>query len=267
VIRNTVCKIAAQLLAPIHFKGKARLLHTLCPKQGITITNLFGYQIELDLSDYIQRSMYLKVFEPHESRFVKNYLKPGMTFVDVGANVGHYTLMAAALVGPKGKVFAFEPSPYAYSQLAKTIKKNGLAQVFLIEAGLSDRPDRLQLYVPKAEVGNHNSTLIPVADFLPIEVSVERLDTYLTEQKINHVDLLKIDVEGFEPNVFRGAGSYITEGKIAAILCEFNQFWLQANQSSSRQLYQFLVQQGYRPKAKINFNADFQYAFFEYHVS
>src|ERR1700730_3314616 len=125
-------KILSDAIRPYNFRGKARLLHSLCSREGEQEAEIFGYQIKLDLSDYIQRSIYLSVFEPHESAQVKQYLKEGMTLVDVGANVGYYTLLAASLVGRRGRVLAFEPSPYAFERLVETIRRNNLSQVCAI---------------------------------------------------------------------------------------------------------------------------------------
>jgi len=96
----------------------------LTPKRGIREAKIVGYQLTLDLADFIQRSIYLGTFGPIESRWVRAYLKSGMTVVDVGANVGYYSFLAASLVGPTGQVFAFEPSPYAFERLAAAVRKN-----------------------------------------------------------------------------------------------------------------------------------------------
>lgn len=238
-------KLLSDLLRPVSFRGKARLLHRLCPKEGEQDANIFGYRICLDRRDYIQRSMYLGTFEPFESAQVKSYLKEGMTFVDVGANVGYYTLMAASLVGNNGQVIAFEPSPYAFSRLEETIRKNNLKQVQAIRAGLSDSAGDSLLFVSARE-GNHTPSMVPNAGGRPVSVPVLRLDDYLAEHEINQVDLMKIDVEGFEPNVLRGVGEYLERGRIHAILCEFNSHWLTANQSSAQALYELLINNGFK---------------------
>jgi hypothetical protein len=78
-MNSTIVKIIANSIQNLTFKGKALLLHQLSPKIGIKNSSIFGYNIDLDLSDYIQRSMYLNTFEPEESAWIKSYLKPGMT--------------------------------------------------------------------------------------------------------------------------------------------------------------------------------------------
>jgi len=246
------------LLGPFSFRGKARLLHSLSPKSGERTAEVFGYNISVDLSDYIQRSIYLNAFEPRESALVRDYLKPGMTFVDVGANVGYFTLMAASLVGVRGAVVAFEPSPYAFDRLARTIEGNQLPQVRAIQAALSDTSGTLQIYVPKLP-GNHTPTMVANDGGDPIDVATHRLDECLVDLGIDRVDLMKIDVEGFEPNVLRGAKSYLEHGKINAILCEFNRLWLEANKSSPAQLYDDITSYGYElADGRPDFNANLQ---------
>jgi FkbM family methyltransferase len=238
-------KTLANILEPFNFKGKARLLHTLSPADGERDDQVFGYKIKLDLVDYIQRSIYLSCFEPEESAWVKNYLKSGMTFVDVGANVGYFTLMAASLVGTNGLVLAFEPSPYAFARLKQTVENNHLSQVRTIQAGLSDSAGVIKLFVPTS-LGNHNSSMIKNEGGSPIDVTIQRLEDYLTANDFDHIDLIKIDVEGFEPNVIRGAAKYLQAKKIKAILCEFNKYWLEANNSSPDLLLNEILSYGFK---------------------
>src|SRR5258707_2202086 len=232
-------KTLSDTIRPYNFRGKARLLHSLCPREGERQTEVFGYQMKLDLADYIQRSIYLNTFEPCESAQVRQYLKPGMTFVDVGANVGYYTLLAASLVGPRGQVLAFEPSPYAFDRLVDAITRNDMSQVCAIQSGLSDGSGEKRLFLPNQQ-GNHSPSMVPNAGGHPINVSVRQLDDWLAEHDVDCVDLMKIDVEGFEPNVIKGAAKYIQQGRVRAILCEFNNYWLETNGSSSLQLYDLL---------------------------
>lgn len=235
----------SNVLGPFRFRGKARLLHSLCPRQGQRKIEVFGYRIQLDLSDYIQRSIYLGTFESEESLQVKRHLKRGMTFVDAGANVGYYTLMGASLVDVTGRVFAFEPSPYAFRLLFDTLAENSITQVLAVHSALGDRSGEMQLFMPK-KPGNHTPSMIPNNGGTPITVPVLKLDDYLREREIECVDLLKIDVEGLEPNVIKGAQQYLKSRRIRAILCEFNEPWLNANGSSSSDLYELLSSFGFK---------------------
>jgi hypothetical protein len=78
-----------------HFRGKGRLLDKIVPPSGIRVCKVFGSTFTLDLSDVVQRQIYLGTFEPKETAIIRSRLRPGMTFLDVGANVGYYTALAA----------------------------------------------------------------------------------------------------------------------------------------------------------------------------
>ncbi len=182
-------QIIRTLLRPFTFRGKARLLQSLSPKVGEQTVEIYGYRIKLDLRDYIQRSIYLHTFEPHESSLVQNYLKRGMTFVDVGANVGYYSLMASSIVGPKGRVIAFEPSPYASGRLRETVLENGVTNIEVVQAGLAERDGQIELYIGKSG-RNHTPTMIPNEGGYPVTVPIQRLDDYLASRQIEHIDLI-----------------------------------------------------------------------------
>src|SRR5579863_8811720 len=123
---------------PLSFRGKAALIEFLIPRNGELEARIFGSRFSLDTSDYLQRHIYGGSFEREETGIVRRTLRPGMTFVDVGANVGYYTALAAQLVGPSGSVFAFEPSDYAYSRLQRMIDQNNLTQARAIKCALAE---------------------------------------------------------------------------------------------------------------------------------
>lgn len=247
-----------RLLKPFSFRGKARLLNALYPGEGEREAQVFGYRVKLDLQDFIQRSIYLHTFEPVESSLASNYLKKGMSFIDVGANVGYYSLMAASIVGSTGRVIAFEPSQYAFRRLLGTVDENRIKQIIVNPFALSDSAGKNNLYIQDSRLGNHSPSMVPDDHGQPASVLTERLDVYLDEHEIRNIDLMKIDVEGFEPNVIRGAGRYCREGKIGAILCEFNAYWLEANGSSPTLLFEELQKCGYRTDCNFNPAQDFQ---------
>jgi hypothetical protein len=122
---------AIAVIRPFRFRGKYRLLNLVTPNEGIRNARVFGLQFELDLGDWIQRSIYLGTFEPLETRLVAGFLAPGMTVIDVGANVGYYTALAASRVGSKGRIFAIEPGARAFARLEKLIAKNHLPGLVL----------------------------------------------------------------------------------------------------------------------------------------
>jgi FkbM family methyltransferase len=233
------------VIRTIHFRGKARLLNLVGHNSGTRRARIFGSVFELDLDDLIQRQIYFGVAEPHETRLVRNYLRPGMTFVDVGANVGYYTALAASLVtGSGGRVIAFEPSPYAFGRLRSMVLDNGLELVTAIHAGLGEVAGRLNLYLG---IGSHNHapTMIPHENSEATDVRVTTLDEEAERLGIERIDMIKIDVEGYEPKVLAGAQRLLREGRIRAMLCEFNEHWLSRAGSSPQALERAIRDAGF----------------------
>jgi FkbM family methyltransferase len=261
--RGVAVRILASSLWRSRFRGKARLLNSLAPRRGEYTIKLFDYIAELDLRDLIQRQMFLGTFEPNESALVSQALRPGMTFVDVGANVGHYTLLAAAAVGDAGHVFAFEPGPYAYARLRSTVEKNKISQVMVLPIGLSDVAGTVPLFIGR-KVGNYTPTMIANEGGDPVDVVVRTLDECLDEFGVDRVDVLKIDVEGYELRVLKGAMKALRAGRIRALLCEFNDPWLKAARTSSAELYEMVTKLGFEEHRAPATPHDVQNRFFTY---
>jgi len=230
-----------------YFRGKYRILNHLTPAQGIRNTRVFDYEMALDLCEYVQRRMYLGSFEPGESALLCSYLRPGMTFFDVGANVGYYTALAAACVGPTGRVVAYEPSLYAFEKLLTFVTLNGISQVRCVQAALSKTMGSLQLFVPPESHHSHDPSVLEYcADMTRIDVPAVTLDG--ERQRLGHdqIDALKLDVEGHEWSVLEGSLETIRAGKLRAMLCEFNDNLLSSAGMSSPRLYSQVVRLGFR---------------------
>ena len=234
----------ARLLWSVSFRGKSRLLNSIGPKQGEVRCQRFGCSVDCDLGDFIQRQMFLGTYEPAESTVVRRTLKSGMTFCDVGENVGWFTLMAARLVGETGRVISFEPGPYAFRRLETTVLRNSLTQVRLVNAGLSESEGFLDLYEPGA-YGNYTPTMVANGGGRPITVPIITLDKWLEGSGIEAIDLLKIDVEGHEPKALLGARKWLASGRIKGVLCEFNGPWLREAGSSPKELEDLLTSNGF----------------------
>jgi FkbM family methyltransferase len=235
-------------LRPIRFRGKARLLSRLVPRQGERTARVFGYRMRLDLTEHIQRMIYLGAFEREETRLVLRWLRPGMTVVDVGANVGYYALLAASRVGPRGRVFAVEPSPVAARRLERTIRENRLANVRLFPFALGERCGEASLGEPPPD--NHTPSLLNSNGRGVMTVPIRTLDDCLEEWQVDGIDLLKVDIEGYEPFMLAGGRRALARGRVRALLCEFNDPWLRVAGSSSQSLYEMITGWGFRDVAK-----------------
>jgi FkbM family methyltransferase len=238
---------AIALVRPFRFRGKYRLLNRFAPNEGIRDARCFGLQFELDLADWIQRSIYLGTYEPLETGLVAGFLTLGMTVVDVGANVGYYTALAASKVGSKGRIFAIEPDAWAFRQLENLIAKNHLP-VCAVNIGLGERSGVVEHLYQAPDSRNNTPTMVAHGGYAPkATVRIRSLDDCLDEWQVDHVDLLKIDAQGWEPQVFAGASRSLAAGRIDAILCEFNDHWLRAAGSSAQGLWKTLMSLGFHP--------------------
>jgi FkbM family methyltransferase len=147
-------------------------------------------------------------------------IKPGMVVVDIGANLGYFTVLMADLVGPTGAVHAFEPNPGIAARLMKNVYANG----FLDRVSLYTDPlgagegQELFLVIPPGEPKNAHLTSYAVADALP--VTLRRFDSY---PALLDADVIKIDVEGAERDIWRGMAGLFERGeKPLTIFLEFN---------------------------------------------
>lgn len=157
-------------------------------------------------------------FEP-ELRWAIDHLKPGAVFIDVGANVGAFTLHCAKRVGPNGKVISFEPGDGAYEKLHSNVKANAFeGRIELLKAGAGDKDCTMVL------AGNHEAwfTLHLSEEGDGPSVQVRSIDSVVREKQLKRVDLIKVDAEGFEPQVFQGAIETISRFKPAIIFENIN---------------------------------------------
>ena len=246
-MRNELIEAIITALRPVQFKGKGRLVELFVARSKDRSALLFGSQFFLDTSDYLQRQMYGGSFERLETRIVRRTLRPGMTFVDVGANVGYYTALAAHLVGPTGAVFAFEPSDYAHPRLTKMVETSGLKSVRIIKRGLAEVAGERFLYgaVDEEPCELHTATMIPSDNPQRALVRTETLDNVAEQLNIMHIDLMKIDVDGLEPLVLKGASNLIARGGISNILMECDENSFNALGTSAFEIIDYLRASGF----------------------
>ena len=189
-----------------------RYLRVNRPNKAIIVKLLNkGLSVRIYPRDVIGESIYVNgCFEPGECKFVNNYLKSGMCFFDIGANLGQYTLLAAKAVGSSGSVHSFEPSSRIFAELKYNIELNELSsRCHVNNVAVSDKDGVVQLskYEPGAEVfGSIGKGAWPGRSIIGYEdVQAITLDSYIEENSINIVNLIKIDIEGAELLALRGS--------------------------------------------------------------
>ncbi len=156
-------------------------------------------------------ALFFGEYEPDAQKVMASLLKPGQTALDVGANVGWHTLLLAHRVGPTGRVVAFEPNTHIRPRLEANLARNDLSNVSVSSIALSDRSGTMRFRSPQAsDVGAGDGHLIDASahngsvDDI-IEVTTQRLDDLWPSLGLDRVDLMKIDVEGWDASVLDGA--------------------------------------------------------------
>jgi FkbM family methyltransferase len=214
-------------IRPIPFRGKVRLVGRLIPAHGMARAVVHASEFELKLDNYIDRMIFLGCYEPLNTRRFKRILGPGMTAVDVGANIGYYSLLAANLVGKSGKVISVEPFPENYRRLTEHVTRNGLAGiVFPQQYALGDSPGTGTLVMSTLPGQASNGTLMESEGGVSTPVETRNLDSCIESWGVGYIDLLKIDVEGFESKVLAGARKTLAEKRVKNILLEFDNYHL-----------------------------------------
>ena len=213
-------------------------------------------KVRLDLREWIQRAMFLGAYEPDQTEWFKQCLGPGNAVVDVGASFGYYTTLGSSLVGPAGKVFAFEPSPLASRVIEEAIEESGIGNVTLTKAAVGSQSGSAFLFLPTTPDLHSPSILESDSTYVPVKVPVIALDFFEPLRNIPRVKLVKIDVEGYEPNVLDGMDRLIKETRIENIMCEFNSGWLRRNSTTPKQLLERFMDLGYSVRAQSKLEAN-----------
>ena len=162
--------------------------------------------VHIDTRYKVERIMWTGEYEPPLMRFLRTHNTDGWACLDVGANVGAVTLALAKYVGSAGKVYAFEPGPPNQERLRRNLALNPTlaASVEVVECGVGERPGELWW---AEEAGNPGNALLSAQGTHKIPVIT--LDSFLRERPLDRVDFVKIDVEGMELQVMRGAAELL----------------------------------------------------------
>jgi len=180
-----------------------------------------GFKMYLDPTDALDLRKN-KTFEKFETELVKKEIKKGDIVLDIGANIGYYTLVFSQIVGTEGRVFAFEPDPNNFALLKKNIEINNLKNVVLIQKAVSDVSNPLSLYLCDY---NHAQHRIYPSSRCNEKITVEStiIDDYFSEKEFcNKINFVKIDVEGAEYDVIEGMQKTLKSNPELKILCEFS---------------------------------------------
>jgi FkbM family methyltransferase len=181
-----------------------------------------GKKMYLDLSDRVHcETLYATgVWEKDVTAYLMKLLERGMVVVDIGANVGYYTLLAAEKVGGHGKVFAFEPEPSRYALLEKNVRVNGLKNVILVQKAVSNKPGAARLYLdPRHNKADHR--LFDSSDGREsVAVETTSLDDFFKDKGLL-IHVIKMDIQGAEMAALEGMADTIKRHHDLTLITEF----------------------------------------------
>jgi FkbM family methyltransferase len=231
-----------------HHPGKGVLYEHLLPFvkdawQRPRLCTRFGVHFECDLNDKVPRLIYYTGFDRKDCRILRRLVNPGSVIIDAGANVGYFSLLFAKWQRGHGVVHAFEPFPATAEKFERNLKLNSPLQrtVALHRSALSDFTGRTKMSVPdqKNQGCNH------LGEEGENEVEVTTLDAFCEKERLTRVDLIKVDVEGSEVALLRGADETIRRFR-PILMIEVNPGALQRFGYRSGDLIQAIGKHGYR---------------------
>ena len=180
-----------------------------------------GSKMFLDPGDSLDLSIN-GVYGELDTKIIREEIHEGDIVIDVGANIGYYTLIFAQLVGSSGKVFAFEPEPKNFEILKKNIEINNYQNIVAEQKIVSDKSGIVKLFIAEHGIVGHRINQEKSSQKF-IEVESIILDNYIKKLNLdNKINFIKIDVEGSEPKVLEGTKEIIQKSNQLKIFTEFN---------------------------------------------
>jgi len=214
--------------------------------------------LRLDREQMSQRFMiesfdHRDFYESETTSFLGAVLRPGDAFLDVGAHIGYFSMVAAALVGPTGAVFSFEPETANFAHLLEHVELNAAWHVQPVHMAVGERPHVARFFVNADNDGGH--ALWDVATHPECErtrrggerrpVYVTSLDRYFEGRTFASLKAIKLDVEGSEVAALRGAEQLLLRHRVPFVIAEVNRFALEAMGTSERELRDYMTGLGY----------------------
>lgn len=232
-------------------KGRWRLALVALQLRGDTagmkcVKTHHGQWLDVDLSQFLDREIYATGhWEIFETSFIRQWLKPGGSFLDIGANIGYFTTLAASCVGKNGHVVAVEATPATATRLRANLAKNACAHVTVHDVAAGETEASVFIEVRQAGNVGGNALIRPGEDGQKLgytRVPMQRLDKML---EFRRFDLVKMDVEGAEFKSLKGAHTLIKKGCLPHILFEYSPSLLERLGDHPTDLINFLRSNDY----------------------
>ncbi|MBI4088157.1 FkbM family methyltransferase [Candidatus Kaiserbacteria bacterium] len=194
------------------------------------------------------------IHEEETTALFRTIVKPGSVVLDLGANIGYFTLLFSRLVGPSGKVFSFEPEPRNFAYLSKNIEINEYKNVAAFEKAAAEKTGTTQLFVCSYDTGHHTINQYDGVDAYrrgkpsekrPIDIEMVKLDDFLKD-KTARVDVVKMDVEGAEPLATAGMDGILKTNPGIQVVMEFFPLLIEKMGRSPKEFFEQLRGYGFR---------------------
>src|SRR3972149_2234781 len=247
-----------KILSPIFNKSVKRLAgHGIGRNKAVgTVFNYLKSSLKEECVQIDDHIMYLDkqdslclsingVYEKFETDLVKQEIKKDDVVIDIGANIGYYTLIFAKLVGDTGKVFAFEPDPTNFELLRKNIEANGYKNVTLEQKALSDKEGKVTLALSKQNAAGHHISSEQQAPKNSIQVDAIAADDYFKNFE-HKIDFIKMDVEGAESIVLSGMANILKNNADLKMMVEYNPDAIKNMGLEPTSYLELLVKNGFR---------------------
>jgi FkbM family methyltransferase len=196
----------------------------------------------------LSRELYCYGFEEAEMQFLKKYLKNDDVVFDIGANVGLFTLICSEFVGNSGTIHAFEPSPQTFNWLEQNVNSNKLKNVILNQLAVSDKDGTIGFHLSEEGYDAFNSIVKPSkgSNYISQTVNCLTLDSYVEKHQLQgKIQIIKIDVEGFEISLLSGASRILSAENAPDLVVEFTESNAENAGFTCAQLYAKIVGFGY----------------------
>jgi len=206
-----------------------------------------GFRIILDTSKAVDKRFLFADFEQENFQLIKKITEKGWKIIDVGANIGLYTLTFAKLIGEKeGIVFAFEPSDEAFFRINQNIKLNNFKNIKLYKLGVSDEIGESEFYITEDDAFNSLGKNPMKKIIEKRNIPTITLDKFIEDNNLDEINILKIDTEGADYLVLRGATKLLDNKNPPIILCEYNKTTQSGYDYRLDDLIDFLELKNYR---------------------
>jgi FkbM family methyltransferase len=217
------------------------------PNEGEILIDVQGNKMYVNTQDtFISKSLIVQGhWEKYQSELFKKEILPGMRVIDIGAHIGYFSLIAAKLVGHAGMVFSFEPSEYNFKLLKKNVNVNEYTNILPINKAVCDFVGESDFYeyTPVPSSGWHGlSRPVDEATSKLTKVDTTTLDSCFGD---THVDVIKIDAEGAEVSILRGAKRLLSANESTTIFTEFNPKRIRATGDDPAELIDLLCDFGF----------------------